>query len=89
MRPRDLVPMLEVHGVGQDMKATPKDCLDAAQKKIDAESVVCFDICAQVGQIFGNVSHMYWFRASVANHLIRNTRKYAHLPLFKGGHDLG
>ena len=40
-----------------------------AQQAIDNEEELCFDIAANLGQIFSNVKHMAWFVDAVAQEL--------------------
>jgi hypothetical protein len=62
-------------------KATLRNLLERAQEAIDREEDVCFDLCADAcpDQIFGNVSHMGWFKWAVAGEIAANTKKYEHL----------
>ena len=46
-----------------------KTLLLQAREAIEREDVICFDICANCGQIFGNVKHMRWFVRAVADEL--------------------
>ena len=43
--------------------------LKAAREAIERKDVVCFDVCAEHGQIFGNVKHTTWFLEAVAEAL--------------------
>ena len=40
-----------------------------AEAAIEREDVACFDVAANIGQIFGNVKHMAWFVRAVAEEL--------------------
>lgn len=53
---------------GTKMPATDGFTL-LAQQAIENEARVCFDVCANLGQIFGNVKHMAWFVDAVAQEL--------------------
>jgi len=46
-----------------------RDVLAAALEAIEREDVVCFDVAAEHGQIFGNVKDMRWFVEAVAEAL--------------------
>jgi hypothetical protein len=41
----------------------------AAKEAIERKDRVCFDVCAEHGQIFGNVKHTDWFVEAVAEAL--------------------
>src|SRR5439155_9320453 len=59
---------LQACGIGtQEPKKLSKKAakLKAAQEAIDNEDVVCFDVAAEHGQIFGNVKRMTWFVQAV------------------------
>jgi hypothetical protein len=43
--------------------------LKAAREAIERKDRVCFDVCAEHGQIFGNVKHTDWFVEAVAEAL--------------------
>jgi hypothetical protein len=43
--------------------------IEAAQRAIEDEDDVVFDVAANIGQIFGNVKHMKWFLHAVAEEL--------------------
>lgn len=45
------------------------DWLAMADAAIEEEDDICFDVAANVGQMFFNVSHMSWFRQAVAEEL--------------------
>lgn len=62
-------------------KATLDDLLKAAERKIERNDVMIYDVASQTGQIVGNVKHMRWFKYAVAQELIESTAKYAHLTL--------
>lgn len=53
-------------GIGAD---DCQDKLKAAREAIEREDQVCFDVCADRCQIFGNVKHMTWFVEAVAQEL--------------------
>lgn len=53
-----------------------KECLSHAKKLIEREDSICYDICAELDQHFGNVKHMTWFQIAVANYLIENVKKW-------------
>jgi hypothetical protein len=56
-----------VWGVVQ-VSSEPKN-LDAAREAIERKDRVCFDVCAEHGQIFNNVKHTDWFVEAVAEAL--------------------
>lgn len=64
-------------------KKTQADLLRRAERAITAEESVVWDVCAETGQMFGNVRHMRWFVYAVANQIIQDTAAYAHLPQFE------
>lgn len=41
----------------------------AAKNQIERRSKLCFDVAANMGQIFDNVKHMQWFVDAVADEL--------------------
>jgi len=43
--------------------------IEAAQRAIEDEDEVCYDVAANANQIFGNVKHMKWFVLAVAEEL--------------------
>lgn len=43
--------------------------LTKADRAIEREAQICFDVCDDCGQMFANVKHMTWFREAVANAL--------------------
>ena len=55
-------------GIGATQTATAGS-LTAALEAIEREDVVCFDVAAEHGQIFGNVKHMKWFAEAVSEAL--------------------
>ncbi|MCU1271133.1 MAG: hypothetical protein JWN74_2427 [Acidobacteriaceae bacterium] len=55
---------LEACGIGAE-----ESKLKAAQEAIEREDQVCFDVCAEHCQIFGNVKHTTWFLEAVAEAL--------------------
>ena len=55
-------------GIGAT-QTTTAGSLTAALEAIEREDVVCFDVAAAHGQIFGNVKHMDWFVEAVADAL--------------------
>ena len=46
-------------------RARVRDLLRMAEAEIEEESTLVFDICANTGQLFGNVAHMTWFKREV------------------------
>lgn len=50
------------------MAASP-EALEKAKVLIDNDDEICFDVAANVGQIFANVKHMGWFLEAVAEEL--------------------
>jgi hypothetical protein len=57
---------LEACGIGDEEMGQK---LQQAREAIEREDDVCFDVCADRGQIFGNVKHMTWFLEAVAAEL--------------------
>lgn len=49
-----------------------KELLKRAEEAIENEDEICFDVAANVGQMFGNVKHMTWFKEAVAEELDEN-----------------
>lgn len=45
-------------------------------RAIDHAEDVCFDVCAESGQIFENVKHMRWFRMAVARWFSYNVKRF-------------
>ena len=43
--------------------------LSRASEAIEDADMVCFDVAAEHGQMFGNVKHMTWFVEAVADEL--------------------
>ena len=52
--------------------AVSEEAMDVAQRLIDEEDTYVFDVCDNVGQIFGNVKHMSWLQKAVAEELEAN-----------------
>lgn len=45
--------------------------IEKAKRAIRRGAPVCYDICAETGQMFDNVKHMRWFLEAVADELER------------------
>ena len=65
------------------MKATLEDLENRARLAIARREQVCFDICADLGQIFRNVKHMDWFLKTVMEEFVDTTKKYRHIEVPK------
>jgi len=50
-----------------------------AQKAIDEDDTLIYDVAGETGQIVGNVKHMSWFKRAVAEWLTENTEQWASL----------
>ena len=52
---------------------------ERAIRAIERAEDVCFDICAETGQIFDNVKHTRWFRMEVARWFSYNVKRFNNL----------
>lgn len=52
------------------------DVLTSAQKYIDDDHDIIYDVALNIGQIVGNVKHMKWFRHRVALELRDTLSKF-------------
>ncbi|MBC8737014.1 hypothetical protein F6X40_09355 [Paraburkholderia sp. UCT31] len=50
-----------------------------ATQAIEDEEEMCFDVAANVGQMFGNVKHMQWFRRALMLDICESDASYSHL----------
>ena len=60
-------------------KATKHDLLRRATRAIERDEHFIYDVAANLGQIVGNFKDTPWFVRQVANWLIDDTARYAHL----------
>jgi hypothetical protein len=52
------------------------DVLVAAQRRIDRDDELVYDLCANRGQILANVKHLKWLHVAVAKELVNTVKKY-------------
>ena len=48
---------------------TKQDAIKKAQRHIERESELVYDVVANTGQIFENVKHMKWFLLAIAQEI--------------------
>jgi hypothetical protein len=58
---------------------TLAELMARAKAAVERREQFVFDVCAEYGQIYGNVKHMRWFRRAVAKWLTENIKRWAHL----------
>ena len=61
--------------------ATLGDLWFQVENRIERQDPLIYDVLAETGQMFDNVRHMRWFRYAVAQAMIGNVKRYAHLEL--------
>ncbi len=63
---------------------TQDDLLKRARKAIDDREMFVYDVASEQGQQVANVVDTKWLLYRVANRLIQDVKKYAHLqPIFQ------
>ena len=65
-------------------KATLKELFEKARGRIERRDILIYDLAANLGQLVDNVKDTRWFLFEVAQEMIDNFAKYAHLSLRKG-----
>ena len=62
-------------------KATIADLYRVVDWRLEHPDTLVYDLLADTGQMLDNVRHMRWFRNAIAQALIDNVKRYAHLSL--------